>query len=119
MPLLASAADLPTLTTIAAVVRLSGLQPTTWDRLGASLGNPPDLRILSMLPAEVLQKAIQDLQIVTGTPPTDGSVPTTREPNATERIQMALVWSPESSQASHGVGGRRPNGDLRHQPPAL
>ena len=92
MSLLASAADLPSLTTIAAVVRLSGLQSTTCDRLGASLGNPPDLRILAMLPAEVLQKAIRDLRIVTGTPPTDGSAPTTREPNATETIQMALVW---------------------------
>ena len=43
-----------------------------------------------MLPAEVLQKAIQDLRIVTGTPPTDGSAPTTREPNATENHEVEM-----------------------------
>ena len=92
MSLLASSTELPTLTTIALVVRFAGLQSTTWDRLGTALGTPPDLRILSMMPAEVLQKAIHDLRIPVTTAPTDGSPQPTREPNATEAIQMALVW---------------------------
>ena len=92
MSLLASSTELPTLTSISLVVRFAGLQPTTWDRLGTALGTPPDLRILAMMPAEVLQKAIHDLRISVGTAPTDGSPQQTREPNATEAIQMALVW---------------------------
>ena len=92
MSLLAPAADLPTLSTIAAVVRFAGLQTSTWDRLSVALGSPPELRIIAMLPAEVLQKAIRDLRIVSGPPPSDGAPAPTREPNATETIQLALVW---------------------------
>lgn len=92
MSLLASSTELSALTSISLVVRFAGLQSTTWDRLGTALGTPPDLRILAMMPAEVLQKAIHDLRIPVGTAPTDGSPQPTREPNATEAIQMALVW---------------------------
>lgn len=92
MSLLASAAEVPTLTTIAAVVGFAGLETPVWDRLSASLGGPRELRILAMMPAEVMQKAIRDLRIVSGPPPSDGDPSPTREPNATETIQLALVW---------------------------
>ena len=45
-----------------------------------------------MMPAEVMQKAIRDLRIVSGPPANDGDPHPTREPNATETIQLALVW---------------------------
>lgn len=92
MSLLASDTEVPTLTTIAAVVRFAGLETPVWDRLSASLGGPRELRILAMMPAEVMQKAIRDLRIVSGPPPSDGDPSPTREPNATETIQLALVW---------------------------
>ena len=92
MSLLASATEVPTLTTIAAVVGFAGLETPVWDRLSASLGGPRELRILAMMPAEVMQKAIRDLRIVSGPPPSDGDPSPTREPNATETIQLALVW---------------------------
>ena len=89
--LLATQAELATITGPQDVVTLAGLDQDLYNRFAHQLGNPPSVRVLAMVPASVLQKTITGLRIPTGPADADGNIPH-REPNVTEVIQMALVW---------------------------
>ena len=90
--LLASPAELATLTSLNDVVTFAAVEANLWTLFAKQLGNPPSVRILAMVPASVLQKTILGLRIPSGAAPADGTPPPTRDPNVTETIQMALVW---------------------------
>ena len=90
--LLASPAELAGLASLNDVVQFAGLAEAVWTRFSRQLGEPPSVRVLSMVPASVLQRTISGLRIPSGPAPADGAEPPTREASVTETIQMALVW---------------------------
>ncbi len=84
--LLVDAAQLATFTTLVDIQKESGLKDEIWKKWSATLGDPPNIRFMAMIPAEVLQKSVTDLRIVTGAPVGDPPTAPTREPNVTETV---------------------------------
>ena len=77
--LLASPAELATLTSLNDVVTFAAVEANLWALFAKQLGNPPSVRILAMVPASVLQKTILGLRIPSCATPADGTPPPTRE----------------------------------------
>ena len=83
-------AELATLATLNDVRQWSGLPQAVWDRVSATLGQVPSLRVFVMVPLTTLQALGVTVRIPLTTPDTDGN--TDRALTAVELIQVALMW---------------------------
>lgn len=87
---LATPSELNTLTDLQSLVVFSGLKAEVWNLASCALGEVPNVRILALMPADVIRNMLPVLKVPLPPAP-DGTV-LLRELTAVEMVQIAMIW---------------------------